>query len=98
MGFVQHKTFMGNVAVGVIPLLIVPKNTQRKGLVIANRSATQVYLGRNEQISATATSVIRLLQNEMLTLLQSEGDDVSEAIYAVASGASIVEIVESVKT
>lgn len=91
-----RKTFLGNLSVSTTPLLLLSKNDSRLGYTLVNRSATILYLGRNMNISATSTATIRLLQNEILTLMEEEGDDTTEALFGVASGASTIEIVESV--
>jgi len=73
------------------------KNTSRSGFVLCNRSATIVYLGSSDAIAAGSGTSIRLLQNEILTILEEEGDDPTNFLYGVASAASVVEMIESVR-
>jgi hypothetical protein len=86
-----------NVPVAGATILLLSGDKRRVGVVICNRSATTVYIGKNADVTVGSGSTVRLLQNEILTLLKEEGDDPAHELWSVASAASVVEIVESVE-
>lgn len=93
---VSRRTFFSNIAVAGNVIQVLLKNSQRTGFVLCNRSATIVFVGTSPDITAIPSgTVVRLLQNEILTVLKSEFDDPTNQLFAIASGASVVEIVES---
>lgn len=90
-------TTFSNVTVNTVVIRVLPSDKRRVGVVLCNRSATTLYVGNNMNVSIASGSTVRLLQNEILTLLESEGDNPSREIYAIASAATILDIVESVR-
>lgn len=86
-----------NVAVDTTPVQILIRNKKRTGYTICNRTASTVYVGNSSAIGATGTNSVRLLQNEIITVLESENDDPPRELFAVATVASIVEVIESTR-
>lgn len=91
-----NRTYFSNLAITTAISQIFAKNSQRTGYVLCNRTAGAIiYIGSDNTISATSERVIRLLENEILTILEIEGDDAEFEVYAVGSGNAVLEVVES---
>jgi hypothetical protein len=87
-----------NIPVGAaVTVLLLSGDKRRVGVTICNRSPTTVYIGKNADVVALGGATVRLLQNEILTLLRSEQDDPAHELWSIASAASVVEVVESVE-
>lgn len=93
----QRRTYYGNRTISTAVAQIFLRDLRRTGFVIVNRSATTLYLGPAHNIAVASSTTVRLLQNEILTILKSEGDDPTTELYGIASAASTVEVIESVE-
>ena len=91
-----NRTYFSNLAITTAVSQVFAKNSRRTGYVLCNRTAGAIiYIGSTNAISATSGNVVRLLENEILTILEIEGDDAEFEVYAVGSGNAVLEIVES---
>jgi len=79
---------------------ILPLNHKRVGLTIINRSLTanQLFLGFTPNLMASGlpyNNTILLNQNDSVTLLKSEGDDCTKAIFGIGFALGYVDVIET---
>ena len=86
-----------SIAVTTAVVQVLSRNKLRTGYALCNRTASTVYVGNSSSIGPTGTNSVRLLQNEIITVLESENDDPSRELFAVATVASIIEVIESTR-
>jgi len=91
-----NRTYFSNLPITAVVSKVFARNNHRTGYVLINRTAGAiVYIGASQDMLATSSSVIRLLENEILTILEIEGDDAEHEVYALSTINAVLEIVES---
>lgn len=91
-----NRTYFSNLAITTAVLRVFERNPQRTGFVLCNRTAGAIiYIGASPDIATTSSTVVRLLENEIMTILEIEGDDAEHELYALGSGNAVLEVIES---
>lgn len=92
-----NRTYFYNQAITTTVSQIFGNNSRRTGYVLINRTpGAIIYVGASiDAVTALSRSVVRLLENDKITILEIEGDDAEHELYAISSINATLEIIES---
>ena len=92
-------TNIRKISIGTAPVKILVYEPRRVGITIKNATvgaSINVYIGFSGDVLSSGSNVVTLAKGDSMTLLQSDGDDCSKELWAVAAATTAIDTIESV--